>query len=171
MIHSKQHRGCRIQDPGTRGYRWWKTADFLHSARSARCAPQETPHSPCMKRSPPKVTRAERSTPSPPPPATTTAKGSGTQDAHNTTFEIPQRSAFSVVVETGVKLGMHSRLCLPPPLPLRSAPETGMGGLSPCVVAWKDEEDPPPPRISGQPHPQPYADPTGGVGSVTAILD
>ena len=22
MIHSKQHRGCRIQDPGTRGYRW-----------------------------------------------------------------------------------------------------------------------------------------------------
>ena len=36
MIHSKQHRGCRIQDPGTRGYRWWKTADFSHSAR---CAP------------------------------------------------------------------------------------------------------------------------------------
>ena len=28
--------GCRIQDPGTRGYRWWKTADFSHSAR---CAP------------------------------------------------------------------------------------------------------------------------------------
>ena len=22
MIHSKPHRGCRIQDPGTRGYRW-----------------------------------------------------------------------------------------------------------------------------------------------------
>ena len=36
MIHSKQHRGCSIQDPGTRGYRWWKTADFSHSAR---CAP------------------------------------------------------------------------------------------------------------------------------------
>ena len=36
MIHSKQHRGCRIQDPGTRGYWWWKTADFSHSAR---CAP------------------------------------------------------------------------------------------------------------------------------------
>ena len=28
--------GCRVQDPGTRGYRWWKTADFSHSAR---CAP------------------------------------------------------------------------------------------------------------------------------------
>ena len=36
MIHSKQHRGCRIQDPGTRGYRWWKAADFSHSAQ---CAP------------------------------------------------------------------------------------------------------------------------------------
>ena len=35
-IHSKQHRGCRVQDPGTRGYRGWKTADFWHSAR---CAP------------------------------------------------------------------------------------------------------------------------------------
>ena len=35
-IHSTQHRGCGIQDPGTRGYRWWKTADFSHSAR---CAP------------------------------------------------------------------------------------------------------------------------------------
>ena len=36
MINSKQHRGCRIQDPGTHGYWWWKTACFLHSAR---CAP------------------------------------------------------------------------------------------------------------------------------------
>ena len=36
MIHSKQHRGCRIQDPGTRGYRGWKTADFSHSARAPR---------------------------------------------------------------------------------------------------------------------------------------
>ena len=35
MIHSKPHRGCRIQDPGTRSYRWWKTADFSHSARCA----------------------------------------------------------------------------------------------------------------------------------------
>ena len=26
MINSKQHRG--IQDPGTHGYRWWKTADL-----------------------------------------------------------------------------------------------------------------------------------------------
>ena len=39
MIHSKQHRGCRIQDPGTRGYWWWKTADFVHSARKAHGAP------------------------------------------------------------------------------------------------------------------------------------
>ena len=39
MIHSKWHRRCRIQDPGTRGYRWWKTADFSHSAR---CAPSVT---------------------------------------------------------------------------------------------------------------------------------
>ena len=30
--------GCRIQDPGTHGYRWWKTADFSHSAG--------TPHKP-----------------------------------------------------------------------------------------------------------------------------
>ena len=36
MIHSKQRRGCGVQDPGTRGYRRWKTADFSHSAR---CAP------------------------------------------------------------------------------------------------------------------------------------
>ena len=28
MIHSKPHRGCRVQDPGTRGYRRWKTALF-----------------------------------------------------------------------------------------------------------------------------------------------
>ena len=39
MIHSKQHRGCRIQDPGTRGHRWWKTADFSHSARCAPLVP------------------------------------------------------------------------------------------------------------------------------------
>ena len=39
MIHSKQDWGCRIQDPGTRGYRWWKAADVSHSARSTRCAP------------------------------------------------------------------------------------------------------------------------------------
>ena len=38
-IHSKLHRGCRVQDPGTRGYRGWKAADFSHSA--ARCAPQD----------------------------------------------------------------------------------------------------------------------------------
>ena len=37
MIHSKQHRGCRTQDPGTRGYLRWKTAAFSHSAR---CAPR-----------------------------------------------------------------------------------------------------------------------------------
>ena len=30
--------GCRIQDPGTRDYRWCKTADFSHSAR---CAPTD----------------------------------------------------------------------------------------------------------------------------------
>ena len=35
MIHSKQHRGCRIQGPGTRGY-LWEIADFSHSARTAR---------------------------------------------------------------------------------------------------------------------------------------
>ena len=27
MIHSTQHRGCRIQDPGTHGYQWCKTAE------------------------------------------------------------------------------------------------------------------------------------------------
>ena len=32
--------GCRIQDLGIRGYRWWKTADFSHSAR---CAPNIRP--------------------------------------------------------------------------------------------------------------------------------
>ena len=31
MIHSKQHGGQ------TRGYGWWKTADFPHSARCAPC--------------------------------------------------------------------------------------------------------------------------------------
>ena len=39
MIHSKQHRGCRSQGPGTRGYRGWKTADFSHSAGTAHGAP------------------------------------------------------------------------------------------------------------------------------------
>ena len=39
MIHSKQHRGCRLQGPETRGYRWWKTADFSHSAGTAHGAP------------------------------------------------------------------------------------------------------------------------------------
>ena len=34
--------GCRIQDPGTRGYRWWKTADFSHSARTAHVRPLRT---------------------------------------------------------------------------------------------------------------------------------
>ena len=33
---STQHSiGCRPQDPGARGYRWWKTADCSHSARCA----------------------------------------------------------------------------------------------------------------------------------------
>ena len=32
--------GCRIQDPGIRGSRWWKTADVSHSAR---CAPLYDP--------------------------------------------------------------------------------------------------------------------------------
>ena len=36
MINSKQRRGCGIQGPGARGYRWWKTADFSHSAK---CTP------------------------------------------------------------------------------------------------------------------------------------
>ena len=27
--------GCRIQDPGTRGYWWWKTANFSHSVHTA----------------------------------------------------------------------------------------------------------------------------------------
>ena len=44
MIHSKQHRGCRIQDLRTRGYRWWKTADF-HTAR-AHSAPVRPPEIP-----------------------------------------------------------------------------------------------------------------------------
>ena len=38
-IHSKQHRRCRIQDLGTRGYRRWKAADFSHSAGAAHGAP------------------------------------------------------------------------------------------------------------------------------------
>ena len=39
MTRSKQHRGCRVQDPGTRGYRRWRTADYSHSARTAHGAP------------------------------------------------------------------------------------------------------------------------------------
>ena len=42
MIHSTQPRGCRIQDPGTRGCWWWKTAHFPHSARTAHGAPPVT---------------------------------------------------------------------------------------------------------------------------------
>ena len=37
IIHSKQPRGCRVQDPATRGYRGWKTADLSHSTRCAPC--------------------------------------------------------------------------------------------------------------------------------------
>ena len=36
MIHSKPHRGCRLQGPGTRGYRGWETAGFSHSAGTGR---------------------------------------------------------------------------------------------------------------------------------------
>ena len=39
--------GCRIQDPGTRGYRWWKTADFSHSACTAHGAPPVGPIEKC----------------------------------------------------------------------------------------------------------------------------
>ena len=39
MIHSKGHRGCTVQDPGTCGYRRWKTADFSHSAGTAHGVP------------------------------------------------------------------------------------------------------------------------------------
>ena len=39
LIHSTQRRGCRAQNPGTRGYRRWKTAAFSRSARSAQSAP------------------------------------------------------------------------------------------------------------------------------------
>ena len=35
--------GCRIQDPGTRGYWWWKTAGCSHSARTARGVPLPNP--------------------------------------------------------------------------------------------------------------------------------
>ena len=50
MIHLKQHWGCRIQDPGTRGYWWWKTAGFSCNpcAPSARCA-QRMVRSPCIQ--------------------------------------------------------------------------------------------------------------------------
>ena len=60
-IHSKQHRGCRNQDPGTRGYRRWKTADFSHSARTAHGAPRLSSssaeassfaHTPCYRWTP-----------------------------------------------------------------------------------------------------------------------
>ena len=37
--------GCRIQDPGTHGYRWWKTADFSHSTGTAHGAPPMASHS------------------------------------------------------------------------------------------------------------------------------
>ena len=42
-IDSKQHRGCRIQDPGARGSRWWKTADFSHSRHCAPFGSFQTP--------------------------------------------------------------------------------------------------------------------------------
>ena len=35
-----------VQDPGTRGYRWWKAADFSHSAR---CAPKDLSPPPTPK--------------------------------------------------------------------------------------------------------------------------
>ena len=42
MINSKQRRGCRVQDPGTRGNRFWKTANFSHSTGTAHGAPSST---------------------------------------------------------------------------------------------------------------------------------
>ena len=56
MINSKQHRGCGVKDPGTLGYRGWKTADFSHSVRTAHGAPPNVvllgappPHSSCLE--------------------------------------------------------------------------------------------------------------------------
>ena len=46
MAQSKQHQGCKIQDPGTRDYRRWKTADFLHSAGTAPITTLFVPGSP-----------------------------------------------------------------------------------------------------------------------------
>ena len=43
MIHSTQRRGCRLQGPGTRGDRRWKTAGFSHSAGTAHGAPPLAP--------------------------------------------------------------------------------------------------------------------------------
>ena len=37
MIHSKQHRGCTIQDPGTRGKHQTKTKNPWCTSRAVRC--------------------------------------------------------------------------------------------------------------------------------------
>ena len=58
MIHSKQHRGCRMQDPGTCGHRRWKTADFAHSTWCAPLAiinPRDTGIRSLLTRSVPNV--------------------------------------------------------------------------------------------------------------------
>ena len=54
MIKSKQHQGCRIQDPGTRGYWWWKTAGFWHSAGTAPIVTL------CIPETPLKATRLQK---------------------------------------------------------------------------------------------------------------
>ena len=45
--------GCRIQDPGTRGYRWWKTAHFSHSVCTAPIITLFIPGTPLQTPPPP----------------------------------------------------------------------------------------------------------------------
>ena len=67
MIRSKQRRSCRIQGPGTRGYRRRKTSDVWHRAR---CAPHKKnctnapPIVPCR----PSAKTTAQAPPPPPPP-------------------------------------------------------------------------------------------------------
>ena len=62
MIHSKQHRGCRIQDPGTRGKHQTKTKNPWCTSRGCRVqnsGPQE-PWLPVVKNSRLLAQRAHR---------------------------------------------------------------------------------------------------------------
>ena len=121
MIHSKQHRGCRVQDPGTRGYRRWGTAGVSHSAGTAHgapplsCIPHEASHTHTTSAPPPRPLRGITYTPHHAPPP---SRGATRADPM-----IPRRnSGYCTCAQAAVSTN-HGKNDAPPP-PLRQHVQT-----------------------------------------------